>query len=184
MISSLRQKMQKSPAVGGGVVGGILLVAIVIFVFSGGDDVGGPPVITHMWFQDLNTGETFVVEVGDTRELPPHATESGPLKENAGPLKSGDPAGVLAHKYACGDCSGEQFVGYLESGSVARRKLLISGDAMASLTEEGMKVKSEIGYRRADGGEWANPDSPEALKIFDELKSKCKGSKLVECYPH
>lgn len=89
---NLRQWLNENPAVST-VAAVVLLVLCIGFVLYQVGAVGGPQVSGNKYFYDRNTGELFV---DSSEKVPPITTDSGEY--------DGQPAGVVARIYACGEC--------------------------------------------------------------------------------
>lgn len=77
-----------------GILAAVVLLVISLFIIyrelSGG---GGPQPPKNKYFLDLNSGEVLI---GDIKAIAPIETPTGPHE--------GEPAGVMAHIFACGEC--------------------------------------------------------------------------------
>ena len=164
------------------VAGTLFLVAILIYSLTRPDSIG--PDMTLLWYYDLNTKQEYTIEWEDAgpeqfhAHIPPQPAESGALKDNSTPpLKAGDPAGVSVFKFACGDCSQEQFIGFLETYPVVIREQIIAGKA----TPEQL-VFAHF-WKRVDDTEWVLKDSPAGRELQQELVKRCPGQRVAECNP-
>ena len=134
--------------------------------------------VPNAWFYDLNTGELFEAK---SNAIPP-------IDAPSGNLPNGEPAGVRAKVFACGDRSdpAKQFVGWLEKLTPEAKQAIVQGQ-----TGEGMSSSSSsIGYlegllvRSADGDRWVSANSREAMRLFQSPRDRCpKGEVLSPCFP-
>lgn len=172
---SLRKKLAANPRIGYGVATGVLLASVLVFLFTrGGPRIGRD--ISYVWYYDLNTGEKYPVKRLDVGKIePPQPAPSGPLKQDHGPLKAGELAGVRAYNYACESCDNDQFIGFLETYSLAYRDQIYDGSA----TVEG---RSKNQWVKAPGdAPWVLNESREGYELVSNLPSRCGGKKLVRC---
>jgi hypothetical protein len=179
----LRDKM-KDPKVGGPVAGVIVLVAVAYAIFGGGADPTGRPDMTTVWYYDLNTEKLYPVkwgEVGHTH-IPPQPAPSGPLKEDVGPLKKGDDAGVRAMNIACGSCENEQFIGRLETYTQEVGKMFYQ-DGTFPAPE---LIQANFYFRSHEDKTWVLANSEEAQIIDAAFTKRCRdaGKKIVVCEPN
>jgi len=128
------------------------MVVLIVRLRGAGDPVIIPATI---YFYDQNTQELF--------EMP--ATTVGPVETDSGP-HNGEPAGVKAHVFACGDCkTGERFIGWLEKP--------------APELQEGQEVSENDLYtlvRRPDKDEWIKSNTDEAGQLFISPTKRCPDS--------
>lgn len=156
----------------GGPVAGVLLIAALGYAFyaMGGDD--GPTYrkkIERAYFYDLGEKKLFP---HDAKDQPPVEAPSGFKTED------GQPGGVRAHVFGCGDCS-EPFIGYLQTLTAEGKAMLDSGDPTMIY-----KTGDEYRIRAAEGGEWYESFKPEAKKIIGDASARCPaGTKTVPCNP-
>lgn len=139
----------------------VAAVAILVLLASGGAiwwHAAAPPPLRQprLWYMDLNKGQLFA----GSGDLAPIEAPGGPVNHV--------PTGVLAHVYACGDCSnaGDRSVAWLETLDPAVQKAMGSGatylsiaDATASDFNGGRRVQ------RPKDGEWVDAYSEEGTAI-------------------
>jgi hypothetical protein len=139
----------------------VLLFSLIVIVMS----LRGPriPTDAQVYFYDLNEGTFFV---GSLMDVPP-------IPRRSGPLPNGEPAGVRAHLFACGDCGPpENLVGYLETTRVSR--------------ETGEPVRVRAAFEPGDRGdpEWILAESGLGEDIENRLRARCpEGVELNSCLP-
>ncbi|HUT08853.1 MAG TPA: hypothetical protein VMY42_00010 [Thermoguttaceae bacterium] len=124
---------------------------------------------TMVFFYDQNTGELLERPAGTQA---PFETDSGPYQ--------GMPAGVLAHVFACGQCSDEslRYIGWLEAPVDAVPAESISGKP-DPLEEEQPGL-----IRRPDDQKWVYSNSPEGGALMQKAFAKCStGSGPNWCSP-
>ncbi|MFW5682584.1 MAG: hypothetical protein ACOC1G_06215 [Phycisphaeraceae bacterium] len=172
-----------------GILAAVVLLVISLFIiYREISGTGGPQPPSDKYFLDLNTGEIFV---GDMQAIPPIETPSGPYE--------GEPAGVVAHIYTCGDCE-KNYAG-MQADEVQR-----SGAKIAYLTkhtpegkrtiermqsgevspeemgEEDMYFSEMVG--EPDGDRWYSMDEdPEAQQLYENLPDCPEGEQLRQCFP-
>lgn len=168
----IREAINKNPALGGVVVAGFLVLAVVVYFLMQTKEID-PYDRSQLWYYDLNTGKPFAMAYSEKVEAPPNEAPSGPLTEDNGLLKKGEPAGVRLHRFGCGGCKeGEVFDGYLKTYSVnARQKFLDEKVSMPS-------IQDEIVIRKVDGGDWVPEHTPEAQAILLEVTKRCRSKNL------
>ena len=181
-LLAIRDKIRKNPAYGYAIAGVILVVAGVVAYVGLQEEVHGPDM-SLIHYYDLNTGAYYTVKwdgYGSEHYhsiVPPQPAPSGPLEQDNGPLSKGDPAGLRVYKYACEDCSNEQFVGYHETYTVKVKENIIAGIA----------TPEEIIFRHfwqtPGSDKWVIKDSAEGQAILNELVKRCPGKRLAECNP-
>lgn len=173
-----------------GILAAVVLLVISLFIiYRELSGTGGPQPPAEKYFLDLNTGEIFV---GDMQAIPPVQTPSGPHE--------GEPAGVVAHIYTCGDCeknyAGMQFDEVQVSGAeiVYLTKHTLEGKRMIEQMQSG-----EVSPEEMEGGEdfyfselvgepngdrWYSMDGdPEAQQLYENLPDCPEDQPLRQCYP-
>ncbi len=159
--------LNKNPAVTISVAAVLIVVALVImFNRFTSDPVYKPPPprkVPLVWFYDRNTKQLFT--------MPVH--ESGPVERDSGPF-NGEPAGVRAHVFACGDCgTAERFVGYLEKPSPREAD---------TANEEILETDLTPLIAHPDDGVWYNADSQQGVAIMASIDRRCgEGQKANYC---
>lgn len=145
-------------------ISAVLLVGLFVYVVveiwrGGGADRQQPTPMAY--FYDQNTRELFAAPAATAV---PAETPSGSF--------DGEPAGVRAHVYACGQCSDEakRFIAYLSKPLPP---------------EEQPKNEPPLDLiKRVDDSQWHRSDSPEASAILAELRDyDCKGERRNLCVP-
>jgi hypothetical protein len=88
---AIRDTLNNNPAITtvGAVVVLVICLGLVVLQLTGGGSAGGG----SDYYYDLNTGKIFVAEAAQA-----------PIKAPSGPTDNGNPAGVRAIIYACGEC--------------------------------------------------------------------------------
>lgn len=126
-----------------------------------------PPQELLVWFYDRNTEQLFT--------MPAHTV--GPVETDSGPYR-GEPAGVRAHVFACGDCAtSERYIGYLEKPSPDEANQPTDG-------EPALETDFPPLYSRPGGNEWFRADSREAARIEQAAHSRCpNGVTANYCQP-
>lgn len=149
-------------------VAAVVILLSLYFTIKGlmSDPVYEPPekeTTPLVWFYDRNTKELFT--------MPVH--EVGPVERDSGPF-NGEPAGVRAHVFACGDCgSGTQFVGYLERPSPREAE---TADTKILETDLTPLISTP------DSNAWIAADSAAGSRIMDSIHSRCtNGQKANYC---
>lgn len=169
-------KSLRKPKVGGTIAAIALIVAGIVMFSSGQDEPDLGPDMSMLWFYDLNTNEPFGVPRGDGREVGPQPAPSGPLENASEPLlKVGDPAGVRMYKFACGDCSKEQFIGYFNTWPATVREKLVS-DLL-----DGSEVQHLEGVMDPGEKRWHPITSERGQEIVTAHRRRCGTVKPVRC---
>lgn len=109
-----------------GIVLAVVLISIALYLNVGKSSSSK----SDIYFVDLATGKLFV-QPGGT--LAPVAAPS--QSSNAS-----EPTGVFAYVYACGECSGDQFIGYVEKFTDAHRQMLSKGATSAVGLDEPQNI--------------------------------------------
>ena len=182
---NIREWANKNSALVTGISIVVFVGALVFLIFGGGEtETRGPE---QRWFYDLNTGSLFP-QAPDV--FPPVETESGDF--------NGEPAGVHAMVFSCGECNeDERFVAWLTTYPPEVKK------ALETMRSQGLSDVPE-----GTPG-WINPIDPTAHELLatpDNLeewfeksgdmkeylltkkaaRDKCKdqGKKHTYCYPN
>lgn len=178
-----RARLKMEPKVGVALAGGLFALSLFILFTTGGQKKTGPDM-SLIWYYDLNTNEKYEVKWDGygpeqfNAQIPPQPAPSGPLQRDwPPPLKKGDPAGVRVYMFACGDCSNEQFIGYLETFPVAIRDMIGEGKATPR------EMVPNHYWKAVDGEKWVIKDKPEAMDLLRQLAARCPGKRLQECNP-
>lgn len=177
MLAGLREKIQKSPAVGGAVAGGVLVLAAVIFLTSGGDpDVR--PTIETAYYYDLDAKTLFT----NKPDL------NAPIKAPSGGQ------GVLAYVFGCGSCEEDKrFIGYLKRYTDEAKEALEetirkkSGDPSYQVPgETAQMIEDGLVVRSPDQEEWTmlRGKAGKEIILAPMRKPPCSGGeKPVSCTP-
>lgn len=145
---SLRDWMNNNPATALAAVVALLIVSLAVLVTQLGGTGGGP---TPVYFWDLDAGEPFEAPAD---AMPPVDAPSGGV-------------GVRAHLYTCGECTAEEWFGYLETHSDrARRMYAETGDLPGA--------PDDLLVRRLDGDEWVALESRAGDAVLDVVYERCE----------
>ncbi len=175
-MNQLLQKLRDDPRIGYSVVAVVLLIAAANAYFALQPPDLARRDISRLNYLDLNTKERFSAPWGDGNEVPPLDAPSGPLTADAGPLKKGEPAGVRALVFACGVCSNEQFVGWLETNTVEGRKKSLDKTLMPEDLPKVWYIR-----KPEDGSPWHLRASPEGGAIMSAIfNGKCPAGQTVQ----
>jgi hypothetical protein len=149
-----------------------LLVALALVLrtlVSSGEDTSR--LIEHEWFFDLERKTLFKAP---RDSLPP-------LDPPSGAVINGQPAGVKAYVYACGEgCDDEakRFVGYLETYTPAARSTMRTPAPDANVLYQGHLVAD------AQQLQWHLASSPDGQRVQSSSELRCKGLQPAKpCYP-
>jgi len=173
---SIRQRINENVFVAGVLALLATAVAVYFIVRILSRPPGGvqPEWQEMVYFYDQNTRELI--------ELP--AGTQGPVETDSGPYQ-GMPAGVLAHVFACGQCSDEslRYIGWLEAPVESVPAELISGEPATS--GDGEEDPGEgLLIRRPDDEKWIYKGTPKAETIVQKALGKCpRGTILNWCDP-
>lgn len=169
----MRHILNQNAPVTIGVAALVIVVCLILLIsnlfFSSDEEEqrilrkGGVP---QAYFYDRNTGELFT--------MPVHV--SGPIERDSGDY-NGEPAGVRAHVFACGDCgSNENFIAWLERPS-PREKELEEGKL---LTETDLYPLVSV----PGNDNWYAANTREGLGITEAAQKRCpEGQKPNYCQP-
>jgi hypothetical protein len=159
--------------------------AVVVMIFSLGWIVQESLTRWHrssgvpdVWFYDLGSGKLFRAK----------STAVPPIDAPSGVLIDGEPAGVRARVFACGDCNDEskRFVGWLEKFSHQAKQAMVQGR-----TGQGQGYSSSsIGYidglliRDEEGTRWLKASDPRAKEVFQMPRKRCPYPHVLNsCFP-
>jgi len=168
----MRQYLNQNPKITLGVaiaVIGICLIVLIIRLWPDSAEANGvdgkrPP--PQAWFYDRNTKELF--------PMPIHTT--GPIETGSGPY-NGEPAGVRAHVFACGDCSSnEQFIAWLEKPSPLE----------AAQPQDGVVMETDLSPLICTPGSdrWVRADGEAGKRIIATARAKCpQDAPANYCHP-
>lgn len=152
-MGNIREWLNRNPAIAGMIAVAVVVVAVIVVTLS---SRGPTPLYGALsYYYDLNTATLLVDRAG--RETP-FETESGPTAD-------GDPAGVRAIVFSCGDCheEDERFPAYLRKSGPEGQTLI----------------------RRPDDARWrsANPEVEAAWR--EEVAERCRqaGGSARQCLP-
>lgn len=126
----------------------VVIIAISwIFIYRYSSPPSYGP-IPDAYFYDMNTGELFTAP---SDRNPPIETDSGPYTGEFCPPKlresGGLPAGVIAHVFACGDCSEEnRKIAYVEMYTPRLKQMLENRDELTE--EERYELESSMEMHR------------------------------------
>ena len=175
-VRALRRKVEDNPAVGYTAAAVPLVLAIVLIAWQllVGEDIDAPFRVEYKWFYDLNTQETFVVDIGINPPIEAPSAQPAPDAPD-------EPAGVLAYVYGCGGCD-DTFIGYLEKHTIEARDVLDhsekhDSDALGAARQGGTFL------RAVDGDTWHASTSAEAGQLKLEAVQRCGNQRLTPCYP-
>ena len=151
---SLRDSMNNNSAL-------VTLAAVVLLVVALGWIIlkskgpSGASQFKSQYYYDLNTGTIFAA---DSSEMPPIETPSGPDK-------TGNPAGVRARVFACGDCrrsyvgmteaqmeEAGAFIAFIEKFTPEFKKAVEEPKEAVAEPTEATGVPGDPNYRRPGGG--------------------------------
>lgn len=173
---SLRATLEKNKPLSIGLIVVIFGVAAYFAIFRSQPE--GPrvaPPQEEVYYYDLGSKELFNVKLP---AFPPVEAPSGHKQE------SGQPGGVRAHLFSCGECNKEeQFIGYLENMTKAAHDvadLVFVQDKTVDGSQLDL-MENETMVKAPEEGEWVS--QPKGLKdIMDKVKAKCKGQ-IKRCLP-
>lgn len=134
----------------------VLVVVVLLAVYAGAVQMREakptPRPQPKAFYYDQNTGELFTMPI----------SSFAPVDRPSGEF-NGEPAGVKAHVFACGDCVlNEMFVGWLEKPN--------PDDDEDRPLEEG---ELPVLIRSIDDPRWYLSDSPQASKIVSAARGRC-----------
>ena len=168
--TSLREWMASNPSPVVAMVAAVLVLSMAIATAA-----AWAPSPRHddpiLWYYDLGTDELFQA----VHQVAPIDSPSGARK------------GVLAHVFACGQCTeGEMYVGYLEKFSDEARALqsrLASQEPPEDEQEVWQILLRGHLIRSVERDAWVTHDSNAGRAIRDRAKSRCPDNQIVACYP-
>lgn len=158
-----------NPKVGIGIAAVVIVAAIGVFVMNSDDSNPDHRSNTKEWFYDLGDKKLFAVD----------ASTPSPVEAPSGAKDAdGDPGGVKAYVFGCGDCT-EHFIGYLMKYSAEGKKIMDSGVENAN-----REAKKFIVFRSVEDGEWVSDVSEEGSKLVRAAVTKCPNDKKIQsCNP-
>jgi hypothetical protein len=166
-IEQVREKLREHQGLLTAVLGVVIFAAVGFFLMQIYYMLNPPPPpedIVMGYFYDQNTKELYA--------LP--ASTAAPMERPSGPFE-GEPAGVKAHVFACGQCDDEakRFIGYLE-------KPLPPEDRPPP-----DDPRSEVFLmKRPDDKKWVESDSRQAAQLVEEVFNRCaSGERTNFCRP-
>ena len=147
---SVREWMNNNSALVTGAAALLLLIALTVLYFQFASPGGG--TLRAIYFKDLETGEMFE-QAGGT--IAPITAPSGGR-------------GVRAHLYTCGECTPDEWFGYLET---------FSEEARARYDEEGYvpDMEDEHLVRDLNNGRWVGYFTREGERIIESVYAPCPG---------
>jgi hypothetical protein len=175
----MRKWLEKhSVIVAVGAIGVLILAGVGYRFLSGGGSVVVKP-LRPANFYDLGTNMLFTA----SDDVPPIEAPSGKKQAN------GQPGGVRAYVFACGDCAppNARFTGFLESYSEKGRAIAVAYAEDSPTVRS--KMFAEAGETRlvADPNSapltWHPDSSDDGKALLAKARDHCKGKALVECKP-
>ncbi|GIW78286.1 MAG: hypothetical protein KatS3mg105_0093 [Gemmatales bacterium] len=155
---SLRESINENPVLGLGIALVLLAVAAAgYFLIKPDTSERDKEYEPLSYYYDQNKKELFVAPSG--REVP-FETDSGSYQ--------GEPAAVRAHVFACGSCADEskRFIGWLSKPA-----------------PPGQAGGAEEWIRLPDQNKWYPSNSPEAQRIFNQVRQRCQKTHVLHCSP-
>jgi len=166
--------IQEKPIVGVVIV--IVVLGIVGYVMFSRSSTSVEP--GSRFYYDVSSGEMVTFKANEP--LPPVTLPSG--KE-----------GVLAHVYACGDCSSEQFVGYLQKFTDEYKQIVTRVIDPSQSTDPVVRpMTGELVAANPDAGgqpKWIEMNSEAGTQIIRAVRERCaQGQRrpenpATECFP-
>jgi hypothetical protein len=173
-----------------GILAAVVLLVISLFIiYRELSGTGGPQAPQSKYFLDLNTGEIFS---GDINAIPPIDTPSGP--------HDGEPAGVVAHIFTCGEC--EKSYAGMQAAEVQRTGATIayltkytpegketlermrSGDASPDEMAGGQDFYFSELVADESGDQWYSMQAdPQSQRLFEDMPDCPEGESLRQCFP-
>jgi len=179
----MRALLDRRSAIGA-LIGALLIGGAVYYIASFFRPV--PVYVTYDYFYDLGSGEVFVADSTLVAPFPAPSGKSGPR---------GEPLGVEAAVFSCGDCSDPQkrYLGYLQQYLPEAQKKILEARKSRSTnpegpidraTMEGDLRATEVVVRSPDVDEWFRLGTEGSDIIMSEARSKCHGPTFpVQCFP-
>ena len=104
------------------------------------------------------------------------------------PQPNGEPGGVRARVFACGDCSdpSNRFIGWLEKLTPEAKYSIQDGQSgrWEGFTSTGMPYVEGLLVRAVDGEYWYGATSEEGRKLQEAPRKRCApGVVLNSCFP-
>ena len=166
-IDQVREKLKENQGIATVIMGMMIFAALGFLALRIWGMLNPPPPpedIVMGYFYDLNT-KTLYVMPADTKI---------PMERPSGPFE-GDPAGVRAHVFACGQCAEEskRFIGYLEK-PIPEADRPPPDDPRSEVTL----------VKRPEDSKWVESDSREAAAIREAVFSRCTATERANfCRP-
>lgn len=162
----------------------VTIVAVVILVLSLGfiimnSNKKGPRRVVELYYYDMNTGELFVGP----------SDQYAPIDAPSGPTADGQPAGVRAYVFSCGDCSDKSshYIGYLERYSPeAKERIRRMNENPESLSEEDHYYDYDQGrfVMVPDKTSWLEANSEAGIEAASQVTASCPEDSIPRsCYP-
>jgi len=167
---SIRTTLNENPIATTIVVTVIAALAclVIIWRIAGGDGGGGEAA--HYYY-DRNTGKVFVRE-----------SETSPMAAPSGETPDGQPAGVRAWIFACGQCQGSYEgmtpVEIAETGA----ELVYLTRQRAIDTRNDVTVK-QTAVSKPGSDRWVSAGRPEAMRMMQYSGNCPKGKTVQRCRP-
>lgn len=143
----------------------VIVVAVWLIASRGG--AGKPAVAKERFYFDVGSGQLFTGPI----------TAHIPIKAPSGPNN-----GVMAHVFACGECSSDnrQTV-YIETLSEQAVVSLASGNPDPTLMDTGRLVATPSAA--GEEPKWVPAASGEGFKITGAVQTLCGGDSPTICVP-
>lgn len=126
------------------------------------------PVTNTVYYYDLGTDQLFVAPPADVTPID---------------APSGKDNGVRAYVFACGDCSGQTFIGWLERTAPAARKMRDNNSAV-SVDDIIDAYTAQIERSDDRGKTWQSQHAIHYMQWqLQQRKQMCPGSIATECRP-
>lgn len=160
------------------IVAVLLIVGALTYLIVSSGRKG--PKFEGRYYYDLNTDKLFRVKTD----------EYAPINAPSGPLGDGQPAGVLAYVFTCGECDPDldrktpedlaaagMFVGYLETYTPEAKKQLSEAQGDAAGGVSGKMV------RTLDYDTWFDAYSMQGIQIQSVIRGACPRGPGKACMP-
>lgn len=155
---SLREWMNRNQTMATLIVVGILVVAMGVIAMQMRSPGAGRAPVVYFW--DMDRGEAFTAR----RAVPPIEAPSG-----------GE--GVWAHLFTCGECTPDEWFGYLEKytdeAAAVLRHEPADLEAGPGLTEDWQFLRENQSVRSLDNGPWVRHYSREGERIREQINDRC-----------
>ena len=173
-----------------GILAAVVLLVISLFIiYRELSGAGRPQPPQSKYFMDLNTGEVFI---GDFNALAPIETPSGPHE--------GEPAGVVANIFACGECeksyAGMTVTEIEQTGAEVAYLTKFSMEGKQALermrdeefSPEEYPPEEELDYRElvadVNADRWFYMETDiEAQMLYEDMPVCPEDKPLRQCYP-